>query len=179
MRHTLMLVAALALASAGVSFILAEDLKQPAKDAAAAAAQSQTAAVARLRAQMHRAMAALIEAQSADKPDQAKIEQLAAEIRDLRAKLAAQCRPGTGATPPMAALGPGWRCPWGGPGCGPGWGAGLGRGAGWGAGMGSGRGWGTGPARRPGWGPGPGRGLGFIDLNQNGICDLWEALWGK
>jgi hypothetical protein len=57
------------------------------------------------------------------------------------------------AGPVSAGLG----CPWGGPG------RGYGRGAGWGAG----RGW------------GPGRGWGFVDANNNGICDRFEAATGQ
>jgi hypothetical protein len=55
-------------------------------------------------------------------------------------------------------------------------GQGLGAGMGWGAGPG--RGWRSGGGIGRGFGPGMGVGRGgpwFIDQNQNGICDRWEA----
>ncbi len=102
---------------------------------------------------------------------------------------------------PQAGFGPGPQAGFG-PGFGPGPGRGLGRGAGIGYGPGMGYGKGPGPSR--GWGVAPGagqggpagpgggqgRGLGpgmgagrggpwFIDQNQNGICDRWEAVRGN
>ena len=43
-----------------------------------------------LRAEIHRTMAALIEAQAAEKPDPAQIEKLTQQLQDLRGKLQAQ-----------------------------------------------------------------------------------------
>jgi len=87
--------------------------------------------------------------------------------------------PGAGAGPGAAAAGygkgPGADMGWAG-GPGRGWGPGGGRGRGFGPGMGSGFGPGGGIGR--GFGPGGGVGRGgpwFIDQNQNGICDRWEA----
>lgn len=62
-----------------------------------------------------------------------------------------------------------------GPGRGPGPGAGqgMGPGPGWGRGRGPGAG-GFGPGRGPGRGPGAGWGPGFIDRDQDGVCDRVE-----
>lgn len=109
--------------------------------------------VATLRAQMHRTLADLIEAQAATPPDQAKIDQLTQQLQQVRAKLLAQ-RPAANAA-------------WGGPG------RGYGRGPGWGYGMG--RGPGMGPGYGMGRGLGPGMGRGFVDRDGNGICDYFEA----
>ena len=185
------------------------------------APQATAAEVAELRAKIHRTMAALIEAQSAQQPDQEKITQLTGELQGLRAQLWA-----SGATGPAGAARRGWaagawQCPWGGPGPGRGaaWGGGrggpgrgYGRGQGWGRGPGYGpgggygpgpgygagwgRGQGLGPAATPGGGRGPGAGRGagfgpgagqgrgagrspgFVDKNNNGICDNFEAVRG-
>jgi hypothetical protein len=84
--------------------------------------------------------------------------------------------------PPTAAASAAWVCPWGGPGLGLGYGRGpgYGLGAGYGRGHGYGRGAGMGMGR--GYGPGYGAGMGcrgygpgFVDLNENGICDWREA----
>ncbi len=122
-------------------------------------AATPAATLAELRAQIHRTMAALIEAQSAKEPDAAKIEALTKELQRLRAECWAQGAPGAG-------MGP-WA----------GRGMGCGRGAGWG--MGGGRGWGGGR----GFGPGAGRGLppggpAFVDENKNGVCDWFELRTG-
>lgn len=152
---------------------------------AKAKAQADKLAPAKLRAKMHRTLAALIEAQSAAKPDQAKIGKLTEQLETLRKQLWAQ---GPAGRPGQPA---GWQCPWGGPGRGygpgPGYGRGPGRGKGPGYGMGPGRGYGMGPAYGRGggpggpWGPGPGRGAGygrgfgwqrwFVDEDGDGICD--------
>jgi hypothetical protein len=112
-----------------------------------------------LRAEIHRTMAALIEAQAAEKPDPEKIDALTKELQRLRAECWAQGG---------SAVGMGF---------GPGRGMGYGRGAGWG--MGGGRGWGGGR----GFGPGGGRGLApggpaFVDENKNGVCDWFELRRG-
>ena len=151
-------------------------------------------APARLRAQMHRTMAALIEAQSADEPDPAKIKNLQERLQALRAKMWAQAPRGWNGQPPAwqpgAGRGPGWgRGPGQGRGPGYGWGRGpgYGRGSGWGRGPGygpvPGAGPGPGAGRGPGYGRGYGRGLGrgwgFVDENGNGICDNFEAIQGQ
>lgn len=129
----------------------------------AASAASQ----ADLRVQIHRTMAALIEAQSAKEPDPAKIDALTKELQRLRAECWAQGGPAVGM------------------GFGPGRGMGYGRGPGWG--MGYGRGWGggrgNGPGAGRGFGPGAGRGLApggpaFVDENKNGVCDWFELRRG-
>lgn len=160
----------------------------PASQPAPSAAPSATTA-AELRAQLHRAMAELIEAQSASQPDQKKVDELAARIRELRGELLGQVSV-PGSVPPRA----GW-CPWGNvP-------PGMGRAARYGAGFGAGGfgprwnqpaggGYGRGPAARGGgWSPGRGgvgmgMGAGFrsgayVDANRNGVCDNYEAIWGR
>lgn len=146
-------------------------------------------AVGDVRAEMHRTMAELIEAQSAEKPDQAKIDRLTKKLQELRGQFRA---PSASAAAPQSA---GWVCPRGGPGMGfgrgAGWGgAGQGRGAGWGAGFGpgaargpgGGRGMGRGPGGGHGFGPGAGMGRGvgpaFVDKDQDGICDNYELRRG-
>lgn len=163
---------------------------QPAADAAqkAEAEQASQPTAAELRAQLHRAMAELIEAQSVSQPDQKKVEELAARIRELRGELLGQVSV-PGSVPPRAG-----RCPWGNvP-------PGMGLAARYGAGFGAGRvgpqwnqpaggGYGRGPAARGGWsrgrgGVGMGRGAGFrsgayVDANRNGVCDNYEAIGGR
>ena len=157
-------------------------------------AKADAVALAQLRAKMHRSLAELIEAQNATDKDAAKIEELTKEIADLRAQLQAK-RPAVPAG--QQGVQPGWRCPWGGPGMGPGRGQGrgpgMGPGKGPGMGPGRGQGMGPGPGMGRGFGPGPGAGAGpgggrgsgtgrgagwgpgFIDVNQNGICDYFES----
>jgi hypothetical protein len=118
------------------------------------AAKSDLPSPAKLRAEMHRTMADLIEAQSAEKPDQAKVQALTEKVAKLRGEI----------VPPAN----GQARAWGGPGRGP-CGAWAG-GPGYGRGMG---GWGGG--RGMGWGGG----WGFVDANQNGICDRFEAATGQ
>jgi hypothetical protein len=91
---------------------------------------------AQLRVKMHRTLADLIEAQNAEKPDQAQIDKLTKDVEQLRAEIAAE-RPAFGRGPGM--------------------------------------GYGRGPGRGPGYGRGAGGGLGFVDRNNNGICDFREA----
>ncbi len=129
---------------------------------------------AALRVEWHRTMAALVGAQSAEKPDPARIGQLRAKLDQLRAQ-AVQ----SGVVPlgwgPRAGLG------WGAGRC---WGAGPGRGMGWGRSGGPGPCGGLGAAWGPGFGRGAGLGAaagwgrGFVDENQNGICDNYERLRG-
>jgi hypothetical protein len=165
-------------------------------------AKADTPAPAELRAKVHRLMAALIDAQSAEKPDEAKIQRLNEQLQTLRQQIWAQGPPAPGA----------WQSPWGGPGMGYGRGAGWGvpGGRGWGKGPGPGRGYGPGPGwgrgggprtmpapgRGPGWGRGPGRGYGpgagppgrgmgygrqwgFVDEDRDGVCDNYERVWGE
>jgi hypothetical protein len=128
---------------------------------------------AKVRADLHRTMADLIEAQSAEKPDQAKVQALSEKVAKLRGEI----------VPPAVAAGPGRA--WGGPGRGPcgawGGGPGYGRGMGWGGGPGYGRGmgWGGGPGYGRGMGWGGGYGMGFVDANGNGVCDRFEAAAGQ
>jgi hypothetical protein len=134
-----------------------------------AAAKPDTPTPAQVRADLHRATADLIEAQSAEKPDVAKIQALTERVAKLRSQVVAP------AGVPGAV--------WGGPGIGPGYGRGYGLGycPGYGRGYGRGMGWGGG--RGVGWGGGRGMGwaggLGFVDANQNGICDRFEAATGQ
>jgi hypothetical protein len=183
-----------------VSLGLAEDKKaSKSPDNKKVETKADTSANADLRANTHRTMAALIEAQSAEAPDQAKIDKLTKKLQQLRGKLQAQAPAAAGNQPA------GWACPWGGPGMGFGWGAarggpgmGFGRGAAWGGpgqGQGAGRGAGFGrdAGRGPGAGPGMGRGPGggrgfgpgagmgrgaggsaFVDEDNDGICDYYE-----
>jgi hypothetical protein len=144
-------------------------------------------AKADLQAKIHRTMATLIEARTADEPDQAKIEKLTKKLDQLRAKQQ---------SPTSAAGAAGWTCPrggpgmgfgrgqgWGGQGRGPGWGGG--RGQGWGRGGGFGPGWGGGPGGGAGRGFGPGGGMGrapggpaFVDRDNDGACDNYEVRHG-
>ena len=163
--------------------------KKPAKKPAAEKATDvpQSPNPAKLRAEMHRAMATLIEAQQTPKPDQAKIDKLTKQIQNLRRQIWTQGPVGS----PRA-----WQCPWGGPGMGygRGWGGrgmGYGRGPGWGRGYGPGRGpgWapGYGPARGPGWTPGYGPGYGnrcgprwgYVDRDGDGVCDNFQRAQGQ
>ena len=194
MRTVLTLVMTLAVSGLVASSTLAADTpagKKPAK--VKAAAQADTPTPAQLRARMHRTMAALVEAQAAENPDQAKIKALVDRLQVLRNQIRA---PGPAApnAPPA-----GWQCPWGGPGMGygPAWGGrgrggpgrGYGRGPGFGPGPGRGPGYGAGRGRGPGygrgagWGAQPGAGFGpgraFVDQDGDGVCDNYERLWGE
>lgn len=150
----------------------AEAKKADAKPAAQPAAKTPS----QLRAEMHRTLAALIEAQAAEKADPEKVEALTGQLQKIRGEMASQF-------PVAPANAAGWRCPWGGPGCGrgPGWGGpGYGRGAGggygWGQGYGrGGRGAGPGYGRGMGWGAGP----AFVDADHNGVCDNFEQRTGR
>ncbi len=130
-----------------------------------------------LRAEWHRTVVALIDAQAAEKPDPAKIKELTEKLQTLRAQMP---QPGG-----FGGMGPGWgrgACAGMGMGMGPGRGAGLG--AGWCGGRGPGAGRGPGMARGPGYGRGAGAGANagwgraFVDENQNGICDRFEQARG-
>jgi len=143
-------------------------------------AKSDAPSPARLRARMHRTMAALIEARNAEEPDSAKIEKLTDQLQTLRNQIRAQgpVRPRGG---PAA-----WQCPRGGPqrgygygrgGPGRGYGRGApGRGYGRGSGWGCGAGYGPGPAWSAGRGPGVGRGRAFVDKDRDGVCDNFEKI---
>jgi hypothetical protein len=136
-----------------------------------------------LRAELHRAVADLIEARAASPTEPARVQELLAKVQQLRAKLAATA-PSIGPRGPLTG-GRGWFST----------GPGMGRGMAYGRGMGHGRGpaisvgpgygrgpaclWGPGFAQgmRGGYGPGPG--WGFVDENRNGICDSYERIWGQ
>ncbi len=176
MRHVPTYLLALvfsAMASTGWAQAAAAETKQAdAKPAAQTAAKTP----AQLRAEMHRTLAALFEAQAAEKVDPEKVKALTGQLQTIRGEMAAQFP-----TAPANAAGRG--CPWGGPGYGrgPGWGGpGYGRGAGggygWGRGYGRG-GWGGGPGygRGMGWGAGP----AFVDADQDGVCDNFELRTGR
>ena len=152
MRSTLTLGMIFALICAVASTGLvraAEPAQKPGGEQAVASPSPK--GIAESRAEMHRTMAALIEAQAAEKPDPAKIKELTDRLQSLRGQIQ-----GRG-----AAVG---QCPWGGPGMGfgRGYGGGYGRGAGYGRGHGG------------GWG-----GRAMVDENNNGICDYYEAVWGQ
>jgi hypothetical protein len=166
-----------------VSLGLAEEKKaSDSPDNKKVETKADSSAKADLRATIHRTIAALIEAQSAEEPDQAKINKLTKNLQQLRGKLQAQAPTATGNQPA------GWACPWGGPGrgfgCGAAWGGpGQGQGAGRGAGFGPGvgRGWGGGAGR--GFGPGAGMGRtpggpAFVDKDNDGTCDNYEVRHG-
>lgn len=123
-----------------------------------AAANPSPKDVVKLRAEMHRTMAALIEAQAAEKPDPAKIKELTDRLQSLRGEIWGRGPGGSGMGGPAAGGGRGR-----GPGMGYGRGYGPGRGYGYGRGAGGG-----------GWG-----GRVLIDENNNGICDYYEAMWGQ
>ena len=172
MRHVLTLVTMAALWSGLVSFGMADDQKigNPPKPGKVET-RAETATTASLQAEFHRTLADLIEARSAEKPDQAKIGELTQKLQQLRGKRQATA-------PAAAANAPaGWGCPWGGPGMG--WGRG---GCGAGFGPGAGRGWGGAGAGR-GLGPGAGQGLApggpaFVDHDSDGVCDYYESRHG-
>jgi hypothetical protein len=181
MRHLLTIVTAAALCGGLTWFGVAEEPKAAVPANSDQAGRSQAPANADLRAEIHRTMAALVEARSAEKPDQAKIDELAVKLQQLRGKLRSQNAAAGG----NAAAG--WGCPWGGPGMGFGCGRGCGCGCGWGGGRGwcggmgpgAGRGWGGGAGVGRGLGPGAGQGLppggaAYVDQDNNGVCDHYE-----
>jgi len=169
MRHVLTLLTMAAFCCNLVSLGLAEDTKAtPSPDDKKVEAKANATANAELRATIHRTMADLIEAQSAEKPDPAKINAISKKLQQLREKLQAQAPAVVGNAPA------GLVCPWGGPGMG------FGRGSAWG-GPGRGRGYGGGAGR--GFGPGPRSDLGvggpaFVDSDNDGICDNYELRHG-
>jgi len=178
MRHLLTMVTTAVLCGGLASVGVAEDAKavpaaKPKQDSG-----TQTPTTAELRAEIHRTMAAILEARAAEKPDQAKVDQLTQKLQELRGKLRSQ---------DPAAVGSGagvWGCPWGGPGRGYGCGRGYGRGwggggPGCGMGPGAGRGWGGGAGAGRGLGPGAGQGLApggaaFVDQDNDGVCDHFQ-----
>ncbi len=182
MRHVLTVVMMAVLSCGLVSLGMAEDKKaNKSPEDKKVDTHASAPAQADLRAEIHRTMADLIEAQAAEKPDRAKTDRLAKELQQLRAKLWAQSAAGAG-NPASSG-----RCPWGGPGMG------WGRGAGWGGpgrgpgasrgpgfGLGGGAEWGGGGR---GFGPGAGLGLApggaaFVDEDKDGICDHFELRHG-
>ena len=149
MKRTLTLLMATAMLLAGASIGWAQDATTDQK--------ADTPTPAQLRVQMHRAMADLIEARAAEKPDEAKVEKLADTVQDLRGKIRAQ-----GTAPGWYGQrgdGYGQQCPWGGPGTGPRMGRGYGPGKGYNAQGRGGQGRGMGPGMGRGKG-GQGRGMG-------------------
>ena len=111
------------------------------------ASQAEAPATSPLRSEIHKTMSDLFEAQSAEHPDQQRIDTLTKQLQELRAKLRGQTAAGSNDS---AVVGPGL-------------GRGAGRGFGWGAvGKGPGRGMGRGAAGQgAGRGPGSGRGCGW------------------
>ena len=201
MRNSLAFAAALGLLWALGSSGLAEDASTAPKTAEPATTpKPDTPTPAQLQARLHRTMAALIEAQSAENPDPEKVKQLTDDLQSVRAEIRSQAlatpagRPGVGTRPwgsPGLGYGPAWggpsRGPWrGGPGMGYGRGPGGGGGPAWarGPGYGRGAGWGRGPGygRGAGWGAGPGRGFArgwaFVDEDRDGICDNYQRISG-
>ena len=176
MRCVLTIVMMAALWGGLVSSGMAEDLKATKSPDNKVEGRAGTSGNAELRAEIHRTLAALIEAQSAEKPDQAKVDELTKKLQQLRGKLRSQNAAAVGNA--TAA----WGCPWGGPGYGrgAGWGRG-GKGAGFGPG--GGRGWGGGGGYGQGFGPGGGEGrahggAAFVDKDNDGICDYYELRQG-
>jgi hypothetical protein len=168
-NHWTTTMALAALLAFGTTALAAEEkaakANEPAQAKTAAAQDAPT--VAQLQARLHRTMAALIEARSAEQPDQAQIDKLTRRVQSLRQQIFARGPEANVGTP----------CPWGGPGLGLGRGAGYGWGRGYGAGYGGGRGYGRGPGygRGAGWGAAHGYpGRGFIDQDEDGVCDNYE-----
>ena len=175
MRRGLIFAATTAMLWSVGSAGLAEEAKpDKGQTDAAVKATADAPTVAQLRARLHRATAALIEAQAAEEPDLKKVERLTRRIDSLRAQVRDRRAPAPYDAPA------GWRRSGGGPGLGygAGWGGpGLGRPRGAGRGYGRGPGWGQGRGygRGPGWGQGRGRGWGFVDKDRNGVCDNYES----
>jgi hypothetical protein len=185
MRHVRTIVTLAALWGGLVSFGMAAEPK-----ATKAKAESKASATSDLRAEIHQTLSALNEARTAEKPDQAKVDELTQKLQQLRGKLRTQTV-AAGGTAVNA-----WGCPRGGPGMGngrgpggggggrgAGWGGG-GRGAGFGPGPGAGRGWGGGAGHGQGFGPGGGAGRGpggpaFVDQDNDGVCDQYELRHGQ
>lgn len=175
MRKVLTILATAVVCAGLASFGAAEDKKgSDSTDAGKVQGRSETESGADLRAEIHRTLAQLIEARAAEKPDQAKVDELTGKLRQLRGEFRGQVPAGNAAD--------GWACPRGGPGKGFGCcrgcpGGGRGRGAGFGPG--AGRGWGGGAGGGRGLGPGGGQGrapggAAFLDQDQDGTCDRFE-----
>jgi len=166
------------------ALLLAKDKKAGKSPESPAATAKETKATSDLRAEIHRTLAALNDARSADTPDEAKVEKLTNKLQQLRAKLRAEGGTGGG------NVGAGGNCPFGGPGmgCGRGRCDGQGNGAGWGGpgngqGKGRGQGWGGGAGGGRGFGPGAGQGRGpggaaYVDKDSDGKCDNFEERQG-
>jgi len=154
----------------------------PKKQTPAAAPAQDAKAFAKLQAKAHRIMAKIVEAESADKPDQAKIDKLYANLEAVRTEMRSY---GVGAG--LGRGGPGWRRGGGagfGRGGGPGWQAGGAAGSGRARGVGArgrGPGWrGAGAARGAGANagncqPGQCQGPNWSDRDGNGVCDYYEG----
>ncbi len=177
MKRTLVYLAAFTLLTGMALPALAQDAKATPKATAKAdtsqAVPADRAAVAKLRAEIHRTVAALIETQAAEKPDAAQVKALTEKLQSLRTQVQAQ-QP-AGFAPGMGrgrgtGFGPAWAC-------GPGWGGGMGRGPGYGRGPGGARGPGYG--RGAGLGAGAGWGAGFVDEDKDGVCDRYQAIRGN
>lgn len=159
MRCFLTILTGVAILGGGLVAAWAEDSAPatPPGDAKKVDAKADAATPAQLRAKLHRTLADLIDAQNAEKPDQAQVDKLTKEVEQLRAQTVGQ----------RVSVQVAWRCPRGGPGMG------------YGRGYGPGRGPGMGGGRGPGQGRGLGMGAGFIDRNQNGVCDNLEGVAGQ
>lgn len=156
MNRALIITGALASLGLYVSLGLAEDQPTGQADAAGRVAQREAGQELGVWNEIRATMAALRAAQSANEPDEDTIAQLTDELQWLRTLHCAQRR-GSGLG---SGRGPGY-----GGGRGPGYGLGRGPGRGMGAGLGRGPGYGRG--RGAGWGP------GFVDENNDGICDRY------
>jgi hypothetical protein len=192
MRATFTILAAATLLWSVTSTVLADEAQAREQSAEPkAVAKVVVPATHELRTKMYRAMAELIEAQSASEPNEAKIAELTKEVQTLRQQIRGSVA--NRSVAPASAPGsvPGWSCPWGGPGLGPGGGYGAGpawgrggRGSGYGRGQGYGPGFGWGGGRGPragrgaGMGPGFGNGPGYVDADHDGTCDNFERRWG-
>ncbi len=154
MKVALTLATTLALFCSAAAVALAEDAK-PSKSPGElqADAKAETPTPAQLRVQMHRTMAALIEARSAKTPNEAEITKLAQQLRTLRQKIWAQ-----GPVQPVGPPAFGQR-PMGGPG------------------KGFARGRGQGYGRSGGYGRGYGRQWSFVDQDRDGVCDNYQRVW--
>lgn len=211
MRCTLLALTLTAILGGSALAVRAEDPSppKPADTAKKADAKpdfkAERAAHAKLQVKFHRAIADLIEAQSAENPDKATIEKLTKAVEQVRKELQAnrpkfQGKPGMGPGGPGMGPGMGRGMGPGGPGMGPGGpggpdadddgpgmgpgGPGMGPPPGMGRGMGPGRGRGMGPGPGmgnggQGRGPGPRGGPGYIDRDEDGVCDRYENAQGQ
>lgn len=186
MKRAMTIVTVAAVWGGLVSFGVAEDQgagKSP--DPSKVEVRTTTASIAGLRAEIHRTLAALIEARAVDDPDEAKVAELTERLQQLRGRLRAQTASATRsvASGSAGAMGGGMGYGRGGAWGRPGWGRGFGPGAGRGFGPAAGRGWGGGAGGGRGLGPGAGQGLApggaaFVDRDNDGVCDNYELRQG-